>query len=268
MYHLNTFWLIVIILSSYLPNSTLAQSNLTIFNTTYINDIPDFTQTDVHGKDTGNGQQYCAPVAVSNSLVWLHQQTQTDEQLALIKKLASTEYMKTSLQNGTGTAGLLRGVDKIVRELFGGYARLEYQGWRKHPRQYSTQVKVPQLAWLAEGINNNAAVWLNVGWYQFDSTQDEYQRIGGHWVTLVGIKLLGTTMQTLILHDPAPRAGKTFANEHVKITALESGTLTGKKHGLPTAAKGYFLLGEGMHIKARADVAIIDGAVLLKLSEK
>ena len=29
-------------------------------------DVPDYTQTDVRGAGSGNGQQYCAPVAVSS----------------------------------------------------------------------------------------------------------------------------------------------------------------------------------------------------------
>jgi hypothetical protein len=117
----------------------------------YINEIPDFTQTDVRGEKNGNGQQYCAPVAVSNSLMWLDQK-QTG-QLQLIEKLASRRYMNTSLKNGTGTTGVLNGVDKIAVEFFGGYSSLEYQGWRKHPGRFSTGVKVPELDWLERGIS-------------------------------------------------------------------------------------------------------------------
>jgi len=83
-----------------------------------------------------------------------------------------------------------------------------------------------------------------------------YKRIGGHWVTLVG-----STENKLIFHDPSPRSGKIFSNEIVKYTEIINGLLVGNKIGLPTSAKGYLLLNEGMHIKSRADVAIIDGIV-------
>ena len=99
----------------------------------YINDIPDYTQTDVKGKKSGNGLQYCAPVSVSNSLVWLTKSKHN--QLELIHKLASKEYMNTSLINGTGTTGVLRGVDKISKQLFGKYKELKYEGWRQHPKR-------------------------------------------------------------------------------------------------------------------------------------
>ena len=221
-------------------------------------DVPDFTQTDVRGAGSGNGQQYCAPVAVSNSFIWLGDSNQS--QLRLIEKLASSDYMNTSLKNGTGTTGVLRGADKLAKEMFGGYAQLEYQGWRKHPAQYSRGVKVPRLDWIVNGINEKSAVWVNVGWYRYNSATDEYRRIGGHWVTLVG-----ADRNRLIFHDPAPRAGRDFANEYVTISRVESGMLTGKKSGLPTSARGYIVLGKGMHIKSSADTAIIDGVVKLRL---
>jgi hypothetical protein len=91
-----------------------------------LHDVPDFTQTDVRGAASGNGQQYCAPVAVANSFMWLGEDTQ--DQLLLIEKLASRDYMNTSLKNGTGTTGVLRGADKLAIEMFGGYAQLEYVG--------------------------------------------------------------------------------------------------------------------------------------------
>lgn len=98
-----------------------------------------------------------------------------------------------------------------------------------------------------------------MGWYKHDKKKDEYQRIGGHWVTLVGSK-----ENQLILHDPSPRAGKKFSNEYVEYKKIESGKLVGNKTGLPTSAHAYIRLGEGMHIKKSADCAIIDGAVLFK----
>ena len=92
--------------------------------TEFANQIPDFTQTDIRGSYYGNGQQFCAPVAVSNSIMWLADRS--NGQIELIKKLASSSYMNTSLQNGTGTTGVLNGVDRIAHELFGSYKRLEY----------------------------------------------------------------------------------------------------------------------------------------------
>ena len=219
----------------------------------YINEIADFTQTDVKGKNSGNGQQYCAPVAVSNSLVWLGDQK---DQLSLIRKLASKQYMNTSLKNGTGTTGVLRGVERISKALFGGYEYLEYEGWRKHPTSYSRGVKRPDIERLKSAVSRRSSAWVNVGWYQYSERKNEYKRVGGHWITLVG-----SNGKQLIFHDPAPRAGGGFSNEFVNYSIINSGMLVGRKSGLPTKAKGYISLERGMHIKSSADFAIIDGVV-------
>ena len=244
------YWILVIV-SVFLSSTSHATTN-------YANQIPDFTQTDLQGSHIGDGQQFCGPVAVSNSIVWLS--NFKGEQVKLIEKLASPGYMNTSLQNGTGTAGLMNGIDRIARELFKSYKRLEYQGWRKHPKRFSSAIKTPQLEWIKNGISSDSSVWLNIGWYKYDNWQKKYERIGGHWVTVVG-----HDRDVLVLHDPSPRAGKAFSNEYVQVHRLSSGTLTGKKAGLPISATGFYSLDEGMHLKSGADLAIIDGAVILEL---
>jgi len=236
---------------------TILFSQACFSGSSYISEIPDFTQTDVQGEASGNGQQYCAPVAVSNSILWLS--NDGSRQLDLIKKLASKKYMNTSLKNGTGTTGVLRGVDKIAEEFFGSYSGLEYEGWRKHLKEYSSGVKVPDINKIKSFITRNSAAWVNVGWYTHNRRSNEYQRIGGHWVTLVGAK-----KNQLIFHDPSPRAGQRFSNEFVDFTTIKNGTLVGRKSGLPTPAKGYISLGNGMHIKAKANTAIIDGVVYFR----
>ncbi|MGL1958357.1 MAG: hypothetical protein OCD00_13680 [Colwellia sp.] len=232
--------------------------NLCVANSSYINDIPDFTQTDIVGSKSGHGQQYCAPVSVSNSLVWLSRNQ--IQQKALIHKLASKSYMNTSLKNGTGTSGVLVGVSKVSKEIFGGYRHLEYQGWRKHPSEYSNDTKHPQIEKIKSFVTKTSAAWVNIGWYKYDSKNNEYKRIGGHWVTVVG-----STPNQLIIHDPSPRAGNSFSNEYVSYSEIKSGKLTGLKYGLPTSAKGYFKLGSGMHKKQRADFAIIDGVIFFSV---
>ena len=223
-------------------------------HTDFINDIPDFTQSRITARQYGYGSEMCAPVAVSNSLVWMA--NIRGDQAGLAKLLASSRYMNTDLCKGTSTSDLLNGVDAIAMDMFGGYRSLEYQGWKKHPVKYSTRTRLPDYDWITDGIGKDSAVWLNVGWYQYDRHNNTYHRVGGHWVTLVGYD-----SRVLIIHDPAPRAGLSFANEYVSTSIIGSGVLAGKISGLPVPARGYLLLGDGMHLKKVADVAIIDGAV-------
>lgn len=229
-------------------------SSTVLATTDFIDRIPDFTQTDIDGQGTGGGQQYCAPVAVSNSFsYWLKRDR--NEQKAMVMDLAQN-YMKTSTRNGTGTTGLMNGVDRYAKKFLSGYTLLEYEGWRKHPKKFATSTKVPDTKRLRSAVSSRSTAWLNIGWYKAVAGSDDYKRIGGHWVTLVG-----TTRNKLIIHDPAPRAGRQFSNEFVSYSTIENGKLTGSKSGLPTSAKGYIRLENGMHLNSKADHAILDGVV-------
>jgi len=221
----------------------------------FINSIPGLTQTDIHDPVRGHGYNYCAPAVVANSIAWLTGNNSDVEQLA--RELASPRYMNTDTYRGTTLYGLLHGIDRIARELFGGYRHLEYQGRDTNYGHFSSGRRVPDWQTVLNAVTDNSAVWLSVGWYRYDRRNNLYHYVGAHWVTLVGYD-----GNTLVLHDPSPRAGQDFANEFVKTEPLQSGMLVGNGSGLPLPARGYLRLGEGMHIKRIADTAIADGAVI------
>ena len=100
---------LLLLLPAILPSLLMAAGN-----TAYINEIPDFTQSRITGWQYGHGSEYCAPVAVSNSLMWLT--NFGSEQAGLAKLLASGRYMNTDIWKGTTTSDLLRGVDAIARD--------------------------------------------------------------------------------------------------------------------------------------------------------
>ncbi|MHC4244782.1 MAG: S41 family peptidase, partial [Planctomycetota bacterium] len=270
---------IVLIILLCLLNTALAQeSDISSFYMDNIYSIPDLCQTDKKANFPGGGSQFCCLVSISNSLMWLDSNgfpnlvensgSPFKDQVELVKLLGSKQYMDTSLVDGTGTTKLMRGIKQYIKDRDYRIAQLEYEGWRKHSPEMKTRFPIPRLSWIKQGILGNGAVWLNVGWYKYNSSKDEYVRTAGHWVTLVGYgkDVNGELNQDcLILHDPSPRAGKTFSNEHAIVSKIRTGTLVGKWVGLPRSAAGYYKLGGGMHIKNDADVAIIDGAITMKL---
>jgi len=223
----------------------------------YFADIPDMSQLNATPDLPGNGAMYCAPVAVSNSLVWLEANSNEEYQLAVMEKLASREYMGTSPRSGTGVVGVLHGLKKYVMEIHGQYQRLEYAGWRDVPEKYR-QSYAPSLEWMLTGLHKRGAVWLNIGWY-FEN-DGAFQRKGGHWVTLVGYR-----NGQLIIHDPGPWADRAGASQLVRISALKNGTLQGNYRGLPRKAEGFLTLDQAMPTAYGGSIAIIDGAVLLVL---
>ncbi|MBN2138546.1 MAG: hypothetical protein JW720_12130 [Sedimentisphaerales bacterium] len=240
----------------------------------------DLTQTDRLAELPGGGKTYCGPVAVSNSLFWLSENgfanltsglaDRRDAHFELARTLGSKRYMNTSLRTGTGADSILDGVDRYLEDRGYEYGYLKFQGWRKHPGRFSSGVAVPELDWIKRGIVGDSGVWLNVGWYKYDSSSGEYARVGGHWVTLVGYgvdeKGRGNS-DILIVHDPAPRCGKE-PHEYVRMELIGDGRLTGKYSGLPRPAKGYYKMAGGMHVKKTADFAILDGVVVLRMPER
>jgi hypothetical protein len=239
----------------------------------------DLTQTDPNAGLPNGGKSHCGPVAVSNSLLWLADNgfdnlapilaDRRKVQFEIARALGSKHYMNTNVKRGTGASGVLEGVGRYIEDNGYEYRYLKYQGWRNHPSRFGLGVAVPELDWLKSGVRGNSGVWLNVGWYKYDSSNDEYVRIGGHWVTLVGYGVdengrCGPAI--LIIHDPAPRCGKD-PHEYVQMKLMNSGRLTGKSSGLPRQAKGYYIMAGGMHVRKGADFGILDGAVVLKMHE-
>jgi hypothetical protein len=241
-------------------SKTIESKSYELSNPTFYNEIPDLLQTKTSAQFPGGGRQYCGPVAVSNSLIWLAGTEDEASQIDLVHKLGEEAYMNTKKRNGTGTAGLIRGVEKYVVEKWGGYKTLIYSGWRKCPEKYRATIDKPTITFMRKGLNRKASAWLNIGWYKVDKLNNEYHRTGGHWVTLVGYE-----NGRLIIHDPAPRAGEKFSNEFVRYSILYTGKLVDSKWDVNRNAKGFIRLGGGMHIPKKADTAIIDGVVILQI---
>lgn len=233
----------------------------------YISQIPDLLQTHPLADFLKGGRNYCAPVAVANSLSWLAGKKSVDNQIHLAGRLANKRYMN-SAENGTTPAALLAGVQKYFTDNQQRPTKLAFQGWRSVPAQYrrGSGSKI-DLNWLADGITDTSTVWLNVGWYQKTANPSEFKRVGGHWVTLVGYELNNPTgvKNRLIVHDPAPRSGDQFANEFVDLLPLPSGYLVNHKQKKKQHLGGQFRLSGGMHVSERADFALLDGAVRLDM---
>jgi hypothetical protein len=230
--------------------------------------VPDFLQTDREAGFANSGSQFCAPTAVSNSLMWLAANGYEDlrpagsakkAQIAMIRKLSGAGFMKTSPSTGTGVAEVLRGVEAYVGEAGYGLGELAYEGWRPASDEFVAS-EHPSLDDIKVSVaDDQSAVWLNVGWYKYDDESDEYLRKGGHWVTVVGYD-----GDHLLIHDPSPSAGSGIRTQRISLDELASGTLTGDYQNLPRSAEGYFEVGGEMAI-ARGWTCILDGAVFLTL---
>jgi len=230
--------------------------------------IPDFLQTDPEAGFAKAGSQFCAPTAVSNALMWLADNGYEDlrptgsakkAQIAMIKTLSGPGYMKTNPSMGTDVSQVLAGVETYVSEAGYTLAELSYAGWRPAPED-SVAGEYPDLDAIKTAIaDDQSAVWLNVGWYKYDEDSGDYRRTGGHWVTVVGYD-----HDDLLIHDPAPGAGRGFRTQTISLEELTEGRLIGNQRGLPRSAEGYYEVGGEMAVP-NGTTCILDGAVVLAL---
>jgi hypothetical protein len=228
---------------------------------------PDFMQTDREGGFANSGSQFCAPVAVSNSLMYLAANGYEDlrpegsakrAQIALIRTLSSNEYMNTSPTRGTDPDQVLSGIETYVNDAGYSIAELSFEGWRPVPDEYAYS-ELPDLDDIRTAIvDEQSAVWLNVGWYTYNENTGDYTRSGGHWVTVVGY-----VDDDLLIHDPQPAAGSAPRTQRVSFDEIVEGQLTGRYPNLPRDAAGYYELGGEM--VSGKKTCILDGVVFLKL---
>lgn len=280
---------------------------------------PDLCQADKSARLPKGGKGYCAPVAVSNSLVWLARngylclipktgsKRMTQPQLATL--LGEARFMDTSDNMGTSPTDLLQGVKHFLDQQECAFDSLLYQGWRTHPAEFSGKSEIPDIGWIKEGLVGDTAVWLNIGWYAYDPMTETYERTGGHWVTLVGYGMDRKRQENpdiLIIHDPAtrvlrrvPRPGNAPAkpaatlaaqaataqaeaapatkavrtpapvrHDFVKLAPMTGGTLKSRDPNINRSALGCYRITGITSLEKEADIAILDGAVVLKMKKQ
>jgi hypothetical protein len=228
-------------------------------NKYYIDQIPDLPQIDAVDY-FNNGKRFCGPISVANSLSWLEGRTERSQQVALVKKLASKDYMNTVGKNGTNAFRLISGIKRHLADIGVLARRLEYRGWSKAPPNHSVGTRV-DLQWVADGIDMRSAVWINIGWYKFDNIGNRFVRNGGHWLTLVGYEL--GNEKFLSLHDSSTDAADT--NDRIRISPLEMNKKLVNGKTYETSSNGFYYLDYGLRKPNQVDRAIIDGAVLLQI---
>ncbi|MCE5321704.1 hypothetical protein LLG46_00145 [bacterium] len=246
-----------------------------------VESTPDLPQCDPNSGFWQDGELFCGPAAVSNSLMWLADhgferlspklETDRKSQIAMVKILSS-RYMMNTTEDGTLADGIMRGVDGYVTKADYRCKRLEYRGWRKLYGKYKSSGDIADMKWMQGIISDPAgALWLNVGFYKHDKDSSTYERLGGHWVTVVGYGMDANGKRdpsVLIIHDPSPRSGNKLSHDYCHMIEIQDGgTLTGDSDGLPRSANGCYMFKDGLRGWRISDCGIIDCAVGLVIGK-
>jgi hypothetical protein len=218
---------------------------------------------------------YCAPAAVSNSLMWLDDQGFEDivisdtedrkyDQFRLILELSSPEYLNTNVEIGTSHANILEGLERFLSGRGYENQSLSHQGWMPVPDEFNRGEQV-SLEWMQDGLRGCGSVWFSIGFFDYQPEFDIYTLKRSHMVTLVGFghNGRGSNSNILIIHDPL-QGNEAFRDEiTLQAEILEGGVLEGSALGLPRPADGYYRL-EGIE-RGEGEFAILNSAIVLKM---
>ena len=136
------------------------------------------------------------------------------------------------------------GIEKYISECGYRNSTVTYAGWDTFHTKYSDPVRIPDMTFIKNGFENAGSVLLNIGWYVYDPKAETYNRKSGHWVTLAGygMDISGHVCpDILVIHDPAPWAGKDFQNHYVRLKLLIKEYLKGLLRDFLSMEEGFSL---------------------------
>lgn len=236
-----------------------------------IGHMPDLCQTDkAFASLPGGGRQHCAAAAVVNVLVGMDLMgyenlipglpRETGNVLAVMKQLGSPAYMNIG-KKGVGPVSVMRALGRYVRERKYTVS-FQSRGWRRAGRSHVDESISPE--WLKEGILGRSNTVLNVGWYKLDAEAAQYERVGGHYMSIVGYSTTvhGTTFH---LHDPARRSGKGKITHAVSLVPVRKDVAYSSTLRTKDGSPSLYML-DGVVVKSIADIAVIDCAIRFEIS--
>ncbi len=186
------------------------------YDTSRLDRMPDFSQTDRRLQLPGGGSHYCVPVATANVLVWLAEQrgyknllpvqglTTIEKVASVATELGSDSLMSTAPKGGTNLQKFVDGLSAFIKK--SGYrASIEaHSPWRF--RNVSRNHKgAPDMFKVRSEFARGAGVWISVGFFKEGNRPGDFQRIGGHMTTMAGFGVNesgATDRNVIILHDP------------------------------------------------------------------
>lgn len=143
----------------------------------------------------GNGSTFCGPASACNALLWLANKrfpalrpSASDDQEAFVEMVKQISTHMGTYSGGTQTENFIEGIIRYLNKN-GLKKDILFQHYGKYHSYRKLTVVPPDLSALEFLSNSNSLVWLNIGWYSFDSTSKSYTREIGHWTALAGVEL-------------------------------------------------------------------------------
>ncbi len=186
------------------------------YDTSRLDRMPDFSQTDSRLGLPGGGSHYCVPVATANVLVWFaeyrgYKNLLPVQGLSTIEKVASVagrlgndQLMSTAPKGGTNLQKFVDGLDAYVREA--GYSSsISAYGPIPFSNVARSHAGAPDWNSIRSDFAGGAGVWVSVSFFEETRKPGEWRRLGGHMATMAGFGVDergSTDRDVIILHDP------------------------------------------------------------------
>lgn len=247
------------------------------YDTTRMDQFPDFSQTDPQLKLPGGGTHYCVPVATANALVWYAQErgfanllpvrgvSLTEKVGAVARQLGQKRYMSTAPKGGTSLARFMYGLSAYTKE--NGYpANISYRGRWQMPKEFGhIDVGAPDIEWIQDKFESGSAVFLSLGYYNKDPRSGGYKRGAGHFVTVVGFgvdKSGAVDRDYVVLHDPGDGSAK-VKRRYLKLEPMRRGVFVDRR-GNESDASEHLMVTKGMRLRDFSTI-VVDAVIALDL---
>jgi hypothetical protein len=236
---------------------------------------PCFWQRDPDGEFENEGRNHCAPVAISDGLIYLSAargfsdlvaETGHDGQMALVNDLA--EKMATDAVEGTSPDKIVTGLLSYAETRGYSFDRLEVATWRSlraSNRKYKVAAK-PALNWMIAAAKDPDTVEvLNFGWYKQED-DGTYTRHSGHWVNVIGA---GPGAGQLQVHNPMLQPDKQVTDTVVTLKRLDDNFVLTMESGDELKLAGYYEAeGPGLPFNNnKYAAAVLDSVIVFKLKK-
>ena len=270
----NSLILIVLMILFLLAGPVQAAS----YDTSRMDQFPDFSQTDPALGLPGGGKYYCVPVATANALVWYAKErgysdllpvqgmSLTEKVSTVARQLGQDRYMSTAPKGGTSQVKFMQGLSAYISDR--GYSsKISYRGRWRMPKKYGRiDIGAPDIYDIQDKFSSGAAVFLSIGYYKEGDRPGELKRIGGHFVTVVGFgvdKNGNVDRDMVVLHDPGDARSASVKERYLRLEKMRNGQFV-SRNGSESDASEHLKITGGMRFR-RGIVGVIDAVVSLDL---
>ena len=234
------------------------------YDTSRLDRMPDFSQTDSRLGLPNGGSKYCVPVATANVLVWLAEQRgyknllpvkglSTIEKVASVAtELGSSSLMSTAPKGGTNLQKFVDGLSAFIKQ--SGYsASIEAHGPWRFRNVTRSNVGAPDMYKIRSDFAQGAGVWISVGFFKESNRPGDLRRVGGHMTTMAGFGVNrngATDRDVIILHDPDDGHSANVQRRYLHPERIRNATLVDNNGRQISRLDDYLDVSDGFNMRS------------------